>query len=307
MITKDQQKQVMIAAMEREPMYGSAAKYSQYLGVNAAVWSRLKKGFNEGDMDGLVSPGKWISLARKLNVNISNKRDWKTANTPIFQFITGQLEMCQRDGLSSMLCDMSDIGKTHTALVYAATHKNVAYVDCSQAKTKQQLVRAIANAFGIGSNGSYSDLYADLVEYVKAIELPLIILDEAGDLSHSAFMEVKALWNATSEYCGFYMMGADGLEALMKRSIKHKRVGYTELFSRFGKRYGSIFRADNYTSDRELQARMTDKAHILEESAAMIIKANAKASANVNNVLRKTVGDDRHPSLRRIKTELCKN
>lgn len=301
MVTQEQQQRIVIAAKEREPMYGSAAKFARYLDINQGVWSQLKS----GKTDGLLSMGKWVSMARKLGVNIRNTKEWNTANTPIFQFVSAQLEACQSNTLSSLLCDMSDIGKTYAAEVYASTHKNVAYVDCSQAKSKQQLIKSIANAFGIGSNARYSELYADLVAYVKAIETPLIILDEAGDLSHSAFLEVKALWNAVSKYCGFYMIGADGLEHLIKRSIEYKRVGYTELFSRFGKKYGSIFRPDNY-SDAETRKRMTDRDKVLRSSAAMIIKANMPDGEDANRILNRTKGDDNYPSLRRIFTELNK-
>lgn len=302
MVTREQQDQIIIAAKEREPMYGSASKFAKFLDINPAVWSRLKK----GEIEGLLSPAKWVSIARRLGVNISNRKEWKTAKTLIFQFITGQLSACQENGLSAMLCDMSDIGKTYTAEVYAASHKNVCLVDCSQAHSKYQLIRSIANNFGVGSSGRFAEMYADLVEYIKAIDTPLIILDEAGDLSHSAFMAVKALWNAVNKHCAFYMIGADGLEALMKRSIEYKRVGFTELFSRFGKRYGSVFRADNYEGNPALKEKMTDVQTVLEESAAMIIKANAPDDVNVNNVLRRTVGDDKHPSLRRIEVELSK-
>lgn len=302
MITNQQKQQIITIAKEQEPMLGSGAKLSKFLGINPAQWSRIKN----GELDNVLGDAKWVSIAIKLGINTNTRKQWKTANTPIFQFVTAQLSACQRGGLSSMLCDMSDIGKTYTAEVYAQNNKNVSMVDCSQAKSKQQLIRAIANGFGIGGTGRYSELYADLVAYVKGIETPLIILDEAGDLSRSAFLEIKALWNAVSRYCGFYMIGADGLEALMKRSIEYKVVGFTELFSRFGKRYGSIFRADNYTGNKALQQKMTDRDKVLNDCAAMIIKANMADNVDVNRVLLKTKGDDNHPSLRRIERELSK-
>jgi hypothetical protein len=301
MITREQQEKVIATAREREALYGSGTKFAKFLDINPAVWSRIKS----GETDGVLSLGKWVTLARKLGVNIINEKEWVTANTPVYQFITAQLEVCQLNRQSSLLCDLSDIGKTYAAKVYAATHRNAAYVDCSQAKSKQQLIKSIANAFGVGSNARYSELYADLVAYIKAIENPLIILDEAGDLSHSAFLEVKALWNAVSMYCGFYMIGADGLESLIRRSIEYKRVGYTELFSRFGKKYGSVFRPDNF-QDPDVRKVMTDRDTVLRKSAAMIIKANMPDGEDVNRVLNKAMGDDRNPSLRRIYDDLSK-
>lgn len=105
---------------------------------------------------------------------------------------------------------MPNIGKTFTAKAYVKQHKHAVYVDCSQVKTKLKLIRYIAKEFGVTSNGRYSDVYEDLVAYLRTIDTPLVILDEAGDLQYEAFLELKALWNATERCCAWYMMGADG-------------------------------------------------------------------------------------------------
>ena len=245
--------------------------------------------------DRVVSDANWISIARRLGISLNNAPEWKPAKTPVFQFITTQLEKCQESGLSTLLCDLSDIGKTYTAVHYAKTHKNVVYVDCSQVKTKQKLIRFIAKEFGVGSTGRYADVYEDLVFYLKTLSTPLVILDEAGDLNFDAFLEIKALWNATDMCCGYYMMGADGLEEKIRRSITNKKVGYTEIFSRFGKRYGKVI--PNAREEREKTLQVT---------AVMIIKANAPANTDVNKILKQTLGDDNIPSLRRIYKEISK-
>ena len=135
---------------------------------------------------------------------------------------------------------MPNIGKTFTARYYVAHHRNAAYIDCSQVKTKLKLIRKIASEFGVDSKGRYSDVYDDLVYYLRSIDTPLIILDEAGDLQYEAFLELKALWNATERCCAWYMMGADGLKEKMNRSIECKKVGYTEMLSRYGDRYSKV-------------------------------------------------------------------
>ena len=295
MITKEI-KQKILAALEvsRGNFTGSDSKFAVSLGISASQYSRTKN----GELDRVISDAQWISIARKIGVNLNETADWKTANTPVFQFVTAQLKACQDDSLSALLCDMADIGKTYSAKHYAVNNKGVVYVDCSQVKSKQRLIRHIAKSFGVGSTGRYSDVYEDLVFYLKTLPTPLIILDEAGDLDYTAFLELKALWNAVENACGFYMMGADGLEAKINRSISVKKVGYTEMFSRFGKRYGKVVPAGKEEKEKMLQA-----------SAAMIIKANAEArgvSVDVNKVLRKTMGEDNVPSLRRIYKELSK-
>ena len=221
---------------DRERFSGSDAKYSVSLGISAAQYSRIKN----GETERVISDENWISIARRLNVSMTNKPEWKVANTPVFQYITAQLAKCQTESISSLMCDLSDIGKTFAAKHFVKTNKNAIYIDCSQVKSKQKLIRTIAKEFGVGSTGKYVNVYEDLVFYLKTLANPIIILDEAGDLQYEAFLEIKALWNATEGFCGFYMIGADGLQEKIHRSIECKKVGYTEIFSRFGKRYGHV-------------------------------------------------------------------
>lgn len=278
-------------AAARENFAGSDAKFAVSLGINSAQYSRIKN----GETERVLSDQNWISLARHLGVNLNDAPEWKTAATPVFQFITAQLEMCQKNSMSAMLCDLSDIGKTYTAQHYAKTHRNAVYVDCSQVKSKTRLIRTIAKSFGVGSTGRFTDVYEDLVYYLKTLPDPLVILDEAGDLYYEAFLEIKAMWNATDGVCGWYMMGADGLKAKIQRAIENKKVGYTELFSRFGKRYGTV-----------IPIEASERLQVTQATAMMIIKANCKEGTDTGAVLRRTLGDDGMPSLRRIYKELMK-
>jgi hypothetical protein len=102
------------------------------------------------------------------------------------------------------------------------------------------LLLQIAKEFGIASTGMYREIYADLIYYLRSMEKPLVILDEAGDLSYEAFLELKALYNATDGFCGWYMMGADGLRKKMESNRLKYKVGYPEIFSRYGSRYQKV-------------------------------------------------------------------
>lgn len=290
---------------QRANFQGNDTQYAIALGINKSVYNRIKK----GDLDKVLSDAKWVTLARRVGVNLTRTTVWQKADTPVFQFITAQLAKCQKESICSLLCDASDIGKTFASKHYAAHHKNAVYVDCSQVKSKQKFIRYIAKEFGIDSTGKYADVYEDLIYYLKTLECPIIILDEAGDLHYEAFLELKALYNATEYQCAYYMLGADGLKAKMIRAIDNKKVGYSEIFSRFGKRYGTV-----------LPAGSDERKNFLLHTATMIIKANAKDDTNINELLRRTMGEanepvvgkekkaiDGHtPSLRRIYTELAK-
>ena len=201
---------------------------------------------------------------------------WKTAQTPVYVYITAQLEFCQQNSALAVLCDDAGIGKTYAAEEYARTHKHAVYVDCSQVKTRQQLVRFTAKSPGVGHTGRYGDVYEDLVFYLRTLP-PLIILDEAGDLNYPAFLELKSLQNRTRECCGWYMMGADGLRAKIMSGINCKKVGYAEIFDRYGARFQKI-------TPEGKDAR--DEFYALQ--AVEVIRANAPEGTDVRSILLST-------------------
>lgn len=286
MITTEIRNKIAEAIRAARTNYPSDAKHAASLGVTTSAYSSIKNGQTER----VLSDGNWMSIARKLGVNLRGGIEWKAAKTETFKYITTQLEFIQERGLSGLLCDLPNIGKTFTARHYVKTHPNAVYIDCSQVKTKLKLVRKIATEFGSNTRGSYSDVYADLVFYLRSIDTPLIILDEAGDLQYEAFLELKALWNATERCCAWYMMGADGLKAKINRSIECNKVGYAEMFSRYGDRYSRITPDDG----REREAFM-------KEQARVVAKVNAPEGTDIGVIVRKSAG-----GLRRVYTEIEK-
>ncbi|WP_410221899.1 AAA family ATPase [Pedobacter sp.] len=236
MITQAIKENVINAIGSQRKLYSSDAKQAVALGINSAQLNRIKK----GEYDGVLSDGNWIRLARLLDVQLTNSPQWVTAKTDTYLFIYQQLKACQSASLSAILCDMPGIGKTYTAKQYVRENANAVHIDCSQYKSKQKLIRAIAKEYGVTHTGRYADVYGDLVYYLLSIPTPLIILDEVGDLDYAAFLELKALWNATDKSCAWYMMGADGLREKIRRNKDLKKVGYAEIFDRYGNKYQEI-------------------------------------------------------------------
>ena len=251
MITTEIKQKITAAITSARKNYPSDAKHAASLGITTSVYSAVKN----GQTDRVLSDANWISIARKLGVSLRDEIEWKAAKTPVFQYVTAQLEFCQQSNVSGILCDEPNIGKTFTARLYV-----------------------------------YSDVYDDLVFYLRSIEQPLIILDEAGDLQYEAFLELKALWNATERCCAWYMMGADGLKEKINRSIECRKVGYTEMLSRYGDRFSKV------TPDNG-----DDRRVFLLEQARIVAQVNAPDGADIAQIVRKTQG-----GLRRVYTEIEK-
>lgn len=285
MLTIQEKKKICEAVRSAIVRYESQNKLGLFLGVSRSTVRRLEQEEFQSLTDEIL-----LRVARKLDVTLRDRMEWKGARTATFDYVTTQLEACQERSLSVILCDIPNIGKTFTARRYATEHRNAVYVDCSQTKTKRAMVRAIANGFGVGLTGKYQDCYEDLIYCLRSMDRPLVILDEAGDLQYEAFLELKALWNATEMQCGWYMMGADGLSAKINRNVDGRKVGYAEIFSRYGGKYSRV------TPEQE-----DDRRKFLLEQARVVAKVNAPEGTDIGQIVRKSQG-----GLRRVYTEIEK-
>ncbi len=271
MISTEFKKKIVNELKRREKESGlSANKFAITIGINKSIWNRLKK----GDFDKVLADSKFITIARENNITLGNSIKWKTAKTPAFEYIYTLLEKCQTQGISTLLVDIADLGKTHTAKYYVRNNRNAVYLDCSQVKSKQLFVRDIARQFGVDYVGRYADVYKDLVFYLNTLDNVIVILDEAGDLKYDAFLELKALWNATEGNVGWFMMGADGLKAKMKRAINGKKVGYTEIFRRYGSRYRQV-----------TPQGAEDLESFLQQQVGLVAQANAPANVDIQKLI----------------------
>jgi DNA transposition AAA+ family ATPase len=287
-ITAIVKQQIVAGLKEKRALFGGHDKaFAIHIGINPAQLSQIFA----GNTFQVLSEAKWATLARLINYDLLGRSKWKTARTAVYDTIFAQLKKCQERSLSSMFCDEAGIGKTYTAKEYTREHKYAVYIDCSLVKNRTDLIKKIAREFGLEHTGRLSEIFGDLTYYlIGAAQSPLVILDEAGDLDYPAFLELKALWNATEGACGWYMMGADGLKAKIRRCMDHKRVGYAEIFSRYGKRF-----------QRVTPEGKEEREKFFLQQATQVIKANAPASADVQKILVKSEG-----SLRRVSTELSK-
>jgi hypothetical protein len=276
-ITDDFKKNVMTALLEqRDNFDGSDAAFARQWGINAGVFSRIKA----GDLTGMLKESTWITFARELNISTGQRR-WQMARTDVFNVIEEDIKFCKEYSKAKICVDECGIGKTYSAKYLSRTLKNCFYVDASQAKTRQLFVRLIARTIGVDHTGKYAEVKGNIKYYLKMLPQPLVIIDEAGDLDYSAFLDLKELWNATENACGWYMLGADGLRRKIERGIDSKKVGYKEIFSRYSERYTSV-----------VPAGKDDKQAFYRKLITEVLTANMPDASNLNMIVKKCLSTD---------------
>ena len=264
--------EVRDALLERRKNFGGTdAQFAKIYGLSGAIFSRL----NKGEIEKIISDSQFLSIGRELDINL-RKEKWNVVRTKVYENIEQSIKFCQEFSSSMILVDDCGIGKTYSAKNIVKTLKNAFYVDCSQAKSKQQFIKLLAKTVGIDSKGKYVDVKANLKYYLIQLQKPVIILDEAGGLEYTAFLEQKELWNATDGFCGWYMMGADGLKAKIEKGINSKKVGFAEIFSRFSDEYIKL-----------TPNGVDDKIAFRNELLTQVATANAKDRSNVPELVKK--------------------
>jgi len=277
--TTTQQKQTIVAQLmeQRKNFDGTDQQFAKQWDINYSVFSRLK---TEKTFDGLLREAQWLNLGRELDVELS-ERKWNMARTEVYNMIEQDVTFCQQNAKAMICVDDCGIGKTFSAKYLSRKRKNCFYIDASQAKTKQAFIRLIAKTIGVDDKDKYLRVKANIKYALKMLPNPIVIIDEAGDLEYTAFLELKELWNATDKACGWYMMGADGLRAKIERGIQNKKVGFRELFSRYSERFTSIVPIDRNEKIAFYKKLITD-----------VLSVNMSNKTKLNEIVRRCLVND---------------
>lgn len=287
----NEHKEMILTALlgQRENFDGTDTMFAKQYGIPNSTFSQLKGGKREG----LLRTAQWLDIGRRLNVSL-NDRKWNIVRTDVYTTIEEEIMFCKRYSKSMMFVDECEIGKSFTAKHLSRKLKNCFYIDCSRHKTKNQLIRAIANAIGVDSTGRSSDVMENVIYYLNYLPEPIIILDEFGDVNHNAVLLIKALWNGTENQCAWYLMGADGLREKIERGKRYKKVGYAEVFSRFSSNFS-----------KAVPTGKEDRQHFYSDLIGSVLKANLKDQSKYDEILRKCLVSDstgRTGGLRRLES-----
>jgi hypothetical protein len=291
-ISTEIKKKAVQALIDVRPNFsGPNGKFAKQWGFTGPTWSRMLS----GQVDGLIKDSAWLNICRELNV-VAGEKKWYAAKTDVFITIEEDVLFCKQHAKAKIFVDECAIGKTYTVKYLAKTLRNCFYVDASQAKTPQLLVRKLAKTIGLNSIGNYNEIKDEIKHYLKLLPEPIVIIDEAGDLDYKALLELKEFWNATEGACGWYLVGADGLREKINRGIKYRTVGYREIFSRFSSSFTSCVPA----GDR-------NKKDFYRKLYGDVLDANMSDQSNKDIIIKRCVSNDMEENeagLRRLESLL---
>ena len=128
-------------------------------------------------------------------------------------------------------------GKTFAAKHFAENKKQTYLLCCNEYWNRKLFLAELLTAMGRDYNGyTVGEMMHEAVRALKTQENPLIILDEADKLSDQVLYFFITLYNQLDGECGIVITATNHLEKRLKRGIKLNKKGYTEIWSRLGRK-----------------------------------------------------------------------
>lgn len=237
-----------LTSREKEQIRKQLKAYvDKYPSQNKAVGSL--KNTSAGTVSNILN-GKWDNISEEMWRKIADQvktvsgtdgnggDGWQIVETMAYQEISYALDDALQWKNVTWVIGEAGCGKTTTAKIYAESHKEVFYMQCSEDLYKGEFVREIARLVGIRGEGfTVRELWKEILANLIQMDAPLLIFDEADKLTESVFHYFISLYNKLEDKCGVVFMSTDYIKKRIKNGLRWEKPGYKEFYSRIGRKY----------------------------------------------------------------------
>lgn len=231
MITETQKQQIQERLQEYAERYGSQNKAANSLkGVSPATVSQIIN----GNWD-LISDEMWRSVGGQIGWN---ETEWIMVETRDFKVLNGILSDAQVNSNVFAVVGEAGTGKSVTMKQYAASNKRAYMLQCAEYWNRKMFMQELLTAMGRDYSGfTVAEMMQEVVRGLKAMDRPIIILDEADKLSDQVLYFFITLYNMLEDRCGIVLCATDHLAKRIKRGLKLNKKGYKEIYSRIARKF----------------------------------------------------------------------
>lgn len=201
------------------------------VGVSAATINHMIN--NKWD---LIKDEIWNKAQSTLKIDLN----WNHAETSNYNDLTKLLEATQNRSLSISIAMKEGRSKSHTYRRFDRLNKNVIYVECKNYWTKKQYVKALLTASGLSAEGTVGELIETFISHVGRLSSPIVIIDQADKLKDPQLDLFMDFYNELEGRCAFVVSGVPALKKRIMMGVQRDKIGYREIFSRFGRTFISL-------------------------------------------------------------------
>lgn len=213
---------------------------SRYGSQNKAANSL--KGVSAGTISQIINRN-WDSIAdemwRKVSKQIGiSSKELVIVQTSNFKFITELLEDAKENSAVYSIVSPPGSSKTKASEHFFENNAGVFTVSCNEYWNRKMFLYELAACLGKDPSGlNVNEMVLLIVRTIKAMDSPLIILDEFDKVSDQVLYFFITFYNQLQDECGIVTLSTDHLEKRVKKGLRLNRKGYQEFYSRIGRKF----------------------------------------------------------------------
>ena len=184
-----------------------------------------------------VTQEQWESVSEEMLLKIINtlkttSDDYKLVRTANFNTVMLLCEDATKRRAMYGLIGCTGAGKTTALKQFYSTQKNVFYIACKNIMNRKQFFASLLKELGINFYGTVYDMVTRIEDEFKILENPLLIIDEAGKLSHTLLLDLHDLRNSTMNNLGIILSGCEYFKENLEKGVRKDKQGIPEFYSR---------------------------------------------------------------------------
>lgn len=231
-MNESQKKEIQMLLKSFIEQYPSQAKAVEKLhGVSEATVINIRRGDWEN-----ISDDMWRKVGKQ--VGWANKGNWQIVQTGATKKLIQIFDDARE--FSNVFAVTADpgSGKSFVSEWYEKKRDNVYVISCSEYFNRKTFLQQILHKMGRPNTGySVPEMMDLIVEISMKKENPLFIFDEFDKVSDSILYFFITLYNRLEGFAGIVMMATDYLAKRINKGKRNNKKGYSEIFSRIGRRY----------------------------------------------------------------------
>lgn len=191
-------------------------------------------GVSDGTLS-FIENGQWEKVSDKMAQKIKSFIDRKTGGdiyqSTDFVSIFKACDAARKFHLMIGVLADTGVGKTTAVRTYAR-QKNVFYVSFCKSVKANQFFTDLLRELGVSFEGPLNAKINRVAEELNKKDHPLLIIDEAGKITHPIMLYLQELRDKTSSNCGIILAGMPYFKANLQKFADRQKEGYAEFLRR---------------------------------------------------------------------------
>lgn len=208
----------------------SQANFARYCGVNPSYLSNILNGkfmYNTGEKDVAISDGYFEAIARAIGMSLAVAY-WRTVHTPQFIEMIATLEDAKKRGAAKMILGQTGCGKTFSTNRFVEANPiNTYRITVSNQHKIQDVTNDLGSVLGVRMDNqrARAQRMRAISDKLRDLRMqggrPVVIIDEAENMTNGMIGLCKGIYDAINEYCGLVLIGTDELDLKLLHLAKY--------------------------------------------------------------------------------------